>query len=561
MIQNFKTFSSLLGRAGWLWVLSATSATLLLIFVELGFAAALQWLLREFNFLSAADDFTTWPILSRISEVLEPSYLLIVIALARAVGQLVQAHGNFMIRESTMRRLRLDLIDDLLKPDGGTFEGTSITQTRLSEHFPKAANCSYFIINCFLFAIQSLGLFVALVVISWKEAFASLVGIAIIGFITQKTSKTLRKLSTAMPAAQQRLQDRLLAISRNWLLVKILRTEHAEHQRMQKEVIHYSDLSEKGTFWSNANGIFAPFLGVVMIVAILKLSTSQWGTPGTILVPFLYMMLRFIAAVTQLVNATSAFSLTLPQLSSSLEFHNRVQNRSKTQKLAVNERPHQHHSFSEPPSIDIQNMSFSFGNPPISIFTDFSLRVSSGGHLGILGTSGSGKTTLLNLMLGILSPHVGHVKIAGVSADTVFKARTIQIGYVGPDPLLLAGTVRENLTYGLDEQPKEQVLWQILQNVRLLERIQSLPNQLDTQLNEHADTLSAGQKQRLSLARALLSKPKLLILDEASSNLDENTEREIAEIISELKGQVTTVIVSHRRAFLRHADDVIDLSK
>jgi len=206
-------------------------------------------------------------------------------------------------------------------------------------------------------------------------------------------------------------------------------------------------------------------------------------------------------------------------------------------------------------------MSFSFGNPPISIFTDFSLRVSSGGHLGILGTSGSGKTTLLNLMLGILSPHVGHVKIAGVSADTVFKARTIQIGYVGPDPLLLAGTVRENLTYGLDEQPKEQVLWQILQNVRLLERIQSLPNQLDTQLNEHADTLSAGQKQRLSLARALLSKPKLLILDEASSNLDENTEREIAEIISELKGQVTTVIVSHRRAFLRHADDVIDLSK
>ena len=208
------------------------------------------------------------------------------------------------------------------------------------------------------------------------------------------------------------------------------------------------------------------------------------------------------------------------------------------------------------PEIVFDNVTFSYPNSS-ELFHNINLKISSGSQVGIIGMSGTGKSTLLMLITGILKPILGSILINQMPAEQYMEDPDVRIGYVGVEPFLIKGSLKENLCYGVLRDISDKELLNTLNLVSLQDL--AADKGLSFEISEDQSGLSSGQKQRICLARAILNKPHLLILDEATANLDEQNERFVAEILNHLKGTCTTLIVSHRPGILAFADKVIEM--
>lgn len=219
---------------------------------------------------------------------------------------------------------------------------------------------------------------------------------------------------------------------------------------------------------------------------------------------------------------------------------------------------YEHVGFS--PKIEVKNLSFSYpGSPRVGI-DGVSFNVESGQSLAIVGSSGAGKTTLVDLILGILIPQRGSIEISGISPKEAISKWPGSISYVPQDVAILDGTVRENVCMGFtSEEISDSRIWAALEDARLLNFVKSLPEGLESQIGDKGSKISGGERQRIGIARALLTNPKLLILDEATSSLDGSTEAEISDSIQLIKGKVTVVMIAHRLSTVRNADSVLYL--
>ena len=174
------------------------------------------------------------------------------------------------------------------------------------------------------------------------------------------------------------------------------------------------------------------------------------------------------------------------------------------------------------------------------------------------GPSGSGKTTLVDLLLGVLKPQAGEVLISGEAPERAMCLWPGAISYVPQEISIKNGSVRENvaLGYGLSEIADEQIFL-ALEMASLHKFTSELVDGLDTQVGDKGTSLSGGQRQRLGIARAFFTNPKLLILDEATSSLDGDTEEQITSTISHLRGKATVILIAHRLSTVRNADCVL----
>ena len=175
-----------------------------------------------------------------------------------------------------------------------------------------------------------------------------------------------------------------------------------------------------------------------------------------------------------------------------------------------------------------------------------------------MGPSGAGKTTIIDIFLGVLRPDVGSVRISGLPPQLTVAKWPGAVSYVPQDVVIAAGTIRENvaLGYPLSEATDELVM-SALKVAQLDMFIASLPDGIDTQVGERGTKISGGQRQRLGIARALFTRPHLLVLDEATSSLDGETEAGISEAIHALRGATTVVMIAHRLSTVRNSDIVI----
>jgi ABC-type multidrug transport system fused ATPase/permease subunit len=179
----------------------------------------------------------------------------------------------------------------------------------------------------------------------------------------------------------------------------------------------------------------------------------------------------------------------------------------------------------------------------------------------IVGKSGAGKSTLIDTLMGLLIPASGQILIDG----EIFKRENIlslreSISYVPQDPFLFNGTIRDNLSMFETDAGEEQ-FWNALEFSAAAEFVRRLPKGIDTIIGDRGIRLSGGERQRLVLARAILRKPKILILDEATSSLDTENEKKIQEAIDKLKGKMTIIVIAHRLSTIRNADQVIVLDR
>ena len=215
--------------------------------------------------------------------------------------------------------------------------------------------------------------------------------------------------------------------------------------------------------------------------------------------------------------------------------------------------------FREPlDDIRYNHVGFSYENGE-AVLKDIDLDVQRGEVLAIVGPSGSGKTTLVNLLLRFYDPNAGAVKINGIDIrDFTLRSLRDRIGIVSQDTILFNATVRENIAYGVPSAGFEEVR-RAAEAAYADPFIHSLPQGYDTPLGERGLKLSGGQRQRLAIARALLKNPPLLILDEATSHLDTESEREVQKALENAMQGRTVFVIAHRLSTIQRADRILVL--
>ncbi|MFP6766358.1 MAG: ATP-binding cassette domain-containing protein, partial [Planctomycetaceae bacterium] len=203
-----------------------------------------------------------------------------------------------------------------------------------------------------------------------------------------------------------------------------------------------------------------------------------------------------------------------------------------------------------------QNVSFSYPNSDEPALRNVSLDVSAGETIALVGPSGAGKTTLSNLVARFYDPCEGQVLLDGQKvAEIEVESYRRLLGLVEQDVFLFDGTIAENIGYG-DRHASARDICQAAEVANIREFIESLPQAYDTLIGERGVRLSGGQRQRIAIARAILADPKILILDEATSNLDTESERLIQAGLMELMKNRTSFVIAHRLSTITHADRI-----
>lgn len=216
--------------------------------------------------------------------------------------------------------------------------------------------------------------------------------------------------------------------------------------------------------------------------------------------------------------------------------------------------------------IQVDHLTFTYQEAEEAVIRNFSFCIHRGERIGIQGMSGVGKSTLFNLLLGFFPPNSGEIRIDGMRL-TPDNRRTWQrmVGYVPQEVFIMEGTIAENIALGEDPGKADRSrMLSVLQQVRLAEWVQSLPDGIESLLGENGCRMSGGQKQRIGLARALYKGAEVLFLDEATSALDNRTEKEVTRIIRDLSESqcgLTLLMIAHRESSLQICDRIITMEK
>ena len=206
-------------------------------------------------------------------------------------------------------------------------------------------------------------------------------------------------------------------------------------------------------------------------------------------------------------------------------------------------------------NVVVDQLDFEYEQSENLVLSNINIKISSGEAVGFVGQSGSGKSTLIDIMLGLLEPQNGSILINGQTIENVKQSWQKQIGYIPQTIFLMDDSLRRNIAIGIaDNEIDELAIVEALKSAQLEEFVASLPEGLDTVVGERGVRLSGGQRQRIGIARALYHRPSVLVLDEATSSLDTETEHGVMQAVQALQGDKTVIIVAHRLSTVEYCD-------
>jgi len=294
-------------------------------------------------------------------------------------------------------------------------------------------------------------------------------------------------------------------------------------------------------------------------LAVLVLVMIVQGKPVDILLPSLGLFaaaaFRLMPSVNRILGALQNLRYALPVVDTLHDELMKLDNTSLSRQ-----------TYTEPmlytDKVVLQQVSYSYPDADELVLNGVSLSIPMGTSVGFIGDSGAGKSTLIDIVLGLLTPVSGHVLVDGVDVQNNLRGWQDLIGYVPQSIFLTDDTLRRNVGFGLSSNNiDEDSVWRSLREAQLEKFVNGLPNGLDTVVGERGVRLSGGQRQRIGIARALYHDPQVLVLDEATSSLDTETEYDVMQAVTALKNNKTLIIVAHRLSTVENCDCLYRLEK
>lgn len=364
---------------------------------------------------------------------------------------------------------------------------------------------------------------------------------------------------------RQRLNQfskRLEDLQRSFYIIQNVKLDHLEDYFSQKFKKNNKLASDAQLFLQMVSEVPKPIielLSLCIVVLIISVFYYHFHFSKQELVSILGLyaiaLFRLIPSANRILNSVSMIRFHSPSIDLLLKEINSIEN---NQNINSNFTKYKNFLFQE--KIILENINFKYSSSDRTILKDINLQIKKNEIIGISGNSGSGKSTLLNIICSLLKPTSGLITVDKIPIEDIYKYYQSKIGYVSQKIYLMDDTFIQNITFGSNKLNYDHELFNnIIKKTNLEDVLKNLPLKENTIIGERGLKLSGGQQQRMGFARALYKRPEILILDEATNALDDNSEKEILDMIKNLRDKLTIIIVSHKKLVLDYCDKVYEL--
>ena len=483
---------------------------------------------------------------------------LLIMYIVQSLCKYYVSYQGHMMGANMERDMRQQLFDHYEKLSFSYYDQNNSGQMMsklVSDLFDIAEFAHHGPENLFISLIKIIGSFVFLFLINWYLAIPLV--ILVICMLIFSLSQNKRMQTTFMENRRKigdvnaSLQDTLAGIR----VVQSFANEDVERKKFRKSnhgFLLSKDANYKcmGTFMSG-NLFFQGMMYLVTLVFGGFLIAHGKMNAGDLAMYALYIGI-FISPVQILVELTEMMQKGLSgfkRFTAVMETEPEIQNSPDAKPLEDVKG-----------SVSYENVSFHYSDDDELVLDQVSFDIPAGRSIALVGPSGSGKTTICSLLPRFYDVTGGRITIDGKDVrDLTLESLRSQIGIVQQDVYLFCGSIRENISYGKPEATMEEII-EAAKKANIHDFIEALPDGYDTFVGERGTRLSGGQKQRISIARVFLKNPPILILDEANSALDNESERWIQQSLEELAKSRTTITIAHRLSTIRGADEILVVS-
>jgi subfamily B ATP-binding cassette protein MsbA len=463
------------------------------------------------------------------------------------------------VGEEIKKKLQFDMVNTLIKTD------TQIIDKKHSGKF--ISNLTYdvthitnllsnAILTLFKDSLTLVGLLTVMFLQNWKLALISIVMIPLASISAKTLGKRIGKVTTEAQEKSGYLTTYLVELFKNHKLIKIFQKENLEIDRADEYLAELKDKNKKiQTVFVRLSPIMETLTGIM--VAVLIFYSGKLMAKGEVDInnffSFLaammlaYQPVRSLSTLNMIINGgLSAASRILPII----DQKNTIKNLEFAKPLKINRA-----------SINFKNVNFSYEVNEGPTLQSINLKFEGGKMTSLVGHSGSGKSTILNLIPRFYDVKSGDIIIddQSIYGSTIESLRS-EISMVSQETTLFDDTIKNNIKYGRQEATDEEV-FKVAKLSYCDEFINNLPNKFDTLIGENGVRLSGGEKQRLSIARAMMKKSSIILLDEATSSLDSETESKIQDALQILTKNKTTIVIAHRLSTILNSNNIYVIDK
>ncbi|MGG0381836.1 ABC transporter ATP-binding protein [Priestia filamentosa] len=493
------------------------------------------------------------------SSALETSVIVILILafMLQAISGGISSYLIMYVGEIVVSRLRSNLWQKVLFLEIPYFDKhqSGETMSRITQDTNTIKTLVTQHLVSFLTGIVSIvGSVIILLFIDWKM---TLVMILAVPFSLLLIIPLGRKMYRISKATQDELASFSGELGRVLGEIRLVKMYSAENEEVEKGEEGIKKLFRFGLKEARIQSVLHPFMTLIMMLVIVILIgyggvrvASGTLTAGSLVAIIIYMF-QIIVPFSQMATSFSALQKALgatERIGEMLNLRTEEKQKGKNLDEALVD-------------IELKDISFSY-NDKTPILRDINLRIPKGKTTAFVGPSGGGKTTLFSLLERFYKPTSGSITIGEEDIDSfTLSSWRKAISYVSQESPIMSGTIRENICYGVGREVSDEEVKEAAKLANAKEFIDNLSDGFHTEVGERGIKLSGGQRQRIAIARALIRDPKILFLDEATSNLDSSSEHLVQQALNRLMKGRTTLIIAHRLSTVVHADQLVVIEK
>ena len=465
------------------------------------------------------------------------------------------------VGEEIKKILQADMLKSFIEADTEFIESkhTGKYVSNLTFDVTKITNLlTNALLNLFKDSLTLIGLLCVMFYQNWKLSLIAIIMIPLASAAAKKLGKRVEKVTTQAQEKSGFLTTYLIEIFKNHKLIKIFQRENYENLRADK---HINDLKEKekkiGIIFVRTTPIMETLTGIM--IAILIFYSGKLVVKNEIDVNSFFSFLAAMMLAYQPVRSLATLNLAVNQgLSAARRILPIIDNEKK-----IFDAANSYNLNLTEGNVEFKNINFKYSSKETQVLNSINIMIKGGKMTSIVGHSGAGKSTILNLIPRFYDSSSGDIIIDGTSIyKTKISSLRENISLVSQDTTLFDDTIKNNIAYANLNANDDEIL-QVAKLSYADEFINQLPQKYETLIGENGVRLSGGEKQRLSIARAMLKKSKIILLDEATSSLDAETESKIQKAIGMLTKDRTTLVIAHRLSTILNSDKiyVIDSGK